>query len=58
MAEKEGHVTLPSWSKEPKWTSPMPKSSDAGKIPPRDHVNEFHGLPASTMPRPLKIEGH
>ena len=58
MAEKEGNVSLPNWSKEPKFTSPLPSSNDAGKIPPKSDPKPFAGLPGSTGPRSLKIEGH
>lgn len=57
-AEKEGNISLPNWSKTPKYTTPLPSSSDAGKIPPRDQIKDFAGLPNSSMPKPLKIEGH
>lgn len=58
MAEKEGNVTLPTWTKEPKFSRPAPTSSDAGKIPPKTEIKPFAGLPAATMPKPMSIEGH
>lgn len=60
MAEKEGHVTLPSWN--PKsvldHASKPPSSNPPGKIPAKTEIKPFAGLPASQSPRPLKIEGH
>lgn len=57
MAEKEGNVTLPNWTKEPKFTKPAPSSNDAGKIPPKTEIKPFAGLPASQSPKAMKIEG-
>jgi hypothetical protein len=54
---KEGNVTLPNWSKEPKYTKPLPSSNDIDKIPSREQIKDFKGLPSSTMPKPFKMEG-
>lgn len=35
---------------------PLPKNSDANKIPPRTEIKPFAGLPASTQPKSLKME--
>lgn len=57
---KDGNVTLPNWNPKEHLDAPksLPKSNEAGKIPPHTTIKPFAGLPASTMPRPLKIEGH
>lgn len=57
MAQKEGNITPPNWPSKPDYTKPLPTSNDAGKIPPRTEVGKFNGLPSSTGPRPMKIEG-
>lgn len=54
---KEGNVTLPNWTKEPKYTKPLPSSNKVGKIPSREQIKDFAKLPSSTGPRPLKMEG-
>lgn len=46
----------PNFPVKPKYTSPLPKSSDARKIPPRNHLPAANGLPGSTGPRPLKAK--
>lgn len=51
-----GEYKAPNWSKEPKYTSPLPTKNDAGKIPPRNQIKPFAGLPASTGPRPMNKE--
>jgi hypothetical protein len=43
----------PNFPAKPNYTKPLPKSSDARKIPPRDHLPAINGLPGSTGPRPL-----
>lgn len=57
MAEKEGNVSLPNWTKEPKFTRSAPSNNPPGKIPPKTEIKPFAGLPASQSPHPMKIEG-
>jgi hypothetical protein len=46
----------PNWPAKPNYTSPLPKSSDSGKIPPRTQIHQANNLPHSPSPRPLKKE--
>jgi hypothetical protein len=59
MAGKEGNIPIPNFPENyDKSRSKMPASNPPGKIPPKMEPKPFAGLPGSTSPRPLKMEGH
>lgn len=58
--EKEGNVSLPNFPQDPGKSNraSLPSDNSANKVPSRNEINPFAGLPAATGPRPMKIEGH